>query len=75
MKKNGHNIITSDDITMLGKNSGKDLQTVLENAQNDIDSLKSNVKWLYKYGGVGGSGGSGSPTSDKWSATVSLGTV
>jgi hypothetical protein len=31
MKRNGKNIITSDDITVLGKNSGKSLEEVLEN--------------------------------------------
>ena len=76
MKRNGKNIITSDDITVLGKNSGKSLEEVLENLQSESDSLKSNVKWLYKYGGVGGSGsggGGGTPTfSDKWSAVVQL---
>ena len=35
-----------------------------------IDNLKSNVKWLYKYGGVGGSG-SGSSVS-KLKASFSL---
>jgi hypothetical protein len=29
-RKNGKNIITSDDITVLGKNSGKTLEEVLE---------------------------------------------
>jgi hypothetical protein len=31
MKRNGKNIITSDDITVLGKNAGKSLEEVLEN--------------------------------------------
>jgi hypothetical protein len=30
MKHNGRNIITSEDITVLGKNSGKTLDSVLE---------------------------------------------
>lgn len=77
MKKNGKNIITSDDITVLGKNSGKSLQEVLEKLQSDSDSLKSNVKWLYKYGGVGGNGGGGdsSTITDKWSVVCSLGNI
>jgi len=73
-RKNGKNIITSDDVTVLGKNSGKTLEEVLESLQNDSDSLKSNVKWLYKYGGVGGNGGGGGSTvTDKWTVVCSLG--
>ena len=74
MKKNGKNIITSEDITVLGKNIGKSLDEVIESLQEESNELKSNVKWLYKYGGVGGKGGgSDSPTfSDKWSAIVQL---
>ena len=77
MKKNGKNIITSDDVTVLGKNSGKRLHEVLESIQKDQDSLKSNVKWLYKYGGVGGNGGGeGSSTvTDKWTVVCSLGNI
>lgn len=76
MKKNGKNIITSEDITVLGKNSGKSLEEVIETLQEDSDKLKSNVKWLYKYGGVGGSGGGGSSTTtDKWSVICSLGGI
>ena len=74
MKRNNKNIITSDDITVLGKNSGKTLESVLESLQEDQEKLKSNVKWIYKYGGVGGSGGGGSSsTSDKWSVNFTLG--
>ena len=78
MKRNGKNIITSNDITVLGKNSGKSLEEVLESLQNDSDSLKSNVKWLYKYGGVGGNGGGnggGSTITDKWTVVCSLGNI
>ena len=76
-RKNGKNIITSDDITVLGKNSGKTLEEVLEKLQSESDNLKSNVKWLYKYGGVGGNGGGGgsSTTTDKWTVVCSLGGV
>lgn len=78
MKRNGKNIITSDDVTVLGKNSGKTLEQVLESLQTESDELKSNVKWLYKYGGVGGKGGSGgssggSSTTDRWTVICSLG--
>jgi len=79
MKKNGKNIITSDDITVLGKNSGKTLDEVLESLQTESNELKSNVKWLYKYGGVGGKGssggGGGSSTTDRWTVICSLGGV
>jgi hypothetical protein len=37
---------------------------VINNQQDQIDSLRSNVKWIYKYGGVGSGSGSGSGTSD-----------
>lgn len=75
-RKNGKNIITSDDVTVLGKNSGKTLGEVLESLQNDSDSLKSNVKWLYKYGGVGGNGGGGGSTvTDKWTVVCNLGNI
>lgn len=50
------------------------METILNNDQlisqvksntKDIATLKSNTKWLYKYGGVGGKGGnSGTVTSD-----------
>ena len=41
---------------------------------NDITTLKSNVKWIYQYGGVGGKGGgSGSGGSGDWSLNVILG--
>ena len=75
-RKNGKNIITSDDITVLGKNSGKTLEEVLEKLQDESNNLKSNVKWLYKYGGVGGNGGGeSSTTTDKWTVVCSLGGV
>lgn len=72
MKYKSGNIITSDDVTMLGSNSGKTLQKVVEDLQKDNNSLKSNVKWIYKYGGVGGSGG-GSYSSSSWSAVINIG--
>lgn len=79
-RKNNKNIITSDDVTILGENLksryGETLENVLEKISETQDSLKSNVKWLYKYGGVGGKGGGGgsdSPTfSDKWFGEVIL---
>lgn len=68
----GQNIITSSDITLEGEiNGGKTLEEVLEEQSSEIEKLKSNVKWIYKYGGVGGKGGGGSSTS--WSIFARLG--
>ena len=79
MKYNGtDNIITDNDILVTsGNGSNKNLHTVIEEQQYDIDTLKSNVKWIYKYGGVGGSrGGSGSGSSGgKWSFDVNINDV
>ena len=60
---NGQNIINDQDIDLTGSNIGKTLYSVLNKQQEDVDKLKSNVKWLYKYGGVGSGGGSGSGSS------------
>ena len=38
---------------------------------NDITQLKSNVKWIYQYGGVGGSGGGTGPTTE-WSIYATI---
>ena len=38
----------------------------------DINQLKSNVKWLYQYGGVGGKGGFGGGSSQNWSIYATL---
>ena len=74
MKLNGKNIITDNDITVTGgKNLGDNLSNVLQNQQNEIDTLKSNVKWLYKYGGVGGSGGGAGGGITNWSIYATLG--
>ena len=75
MKLNGKNIITDKDITITeGSHLGETLSEILESQQEDIANLKSNVKWIYKYGGVGsGSGGGGGAGSAKWSVFVSLG--
>jgi hypothetical protein len=58
---NVQNIITDGDVivTSLSK-IGKTLDKVLVEQQSDIDKLKSNVKYIYAYGGVGGSGSGGS---------------
>lgn len=69
MKLNGKNrIISEDDIEL----SGSSLSEKFESQQQEIDELKSNVKWIYKYGGVGkgGSGGGGSTTAFSVYATL-----
>ena len=57
--ENFKNIILSNDVTVeSGTNKGKSLDEILERQDSEIRELKSNVKWIYKYGGVGtGKGG------------------
>ena len=74
MKHNGKNIITDQDVTLTGNDfAGKTLDTVLTEQDERLDRIESNVKWIYKYGGVGSGsgGGSGSGSSTRWSAVVS----
>lgn len=61
------NIITDGDVIITSPSKiGKTLDEVLDEQQSDIDRLKSNVKYIYAYGGVGGSGsGGGSGSTDK----------
>jgi hypothetical protein len=61
MKINGKtNFISDKDIVITeGNNLGETLSDILDNQQSDLNQLKSNVKWLYKYGGIGSGGGSG----------------
>ena len=74
MKLNGKNIITDKDITVTGaKNLGDNLSDILQEQQSNIDSLKSNVKWLYKYGGTGSGGGGGTGSSKDWGIFATLG--
>ena len=80
MKYNGtDNIITDNDILVTsGNGSNKNLYTVIEKQQYDIDTLKSNVKWIYKYGGVGSGSGRGSGSGSggsKWSFDVNINDV
>lgn len=56
----GQNIIKDSDINLSESFQNQNLAEVLNEYRQDLDQLKSNVKWLAKYGGVGGSGGSGS---------------
>lgn len=68
-----HNIIQDSDITLSESYSGKTLSEVLGEQKNELDKLKSNIKWLAKYGGVGGNGGSGSGSSNiktKYTASI-----
>ena len=70
---NGQNIINDQDINLTGSNIGKTLSSFLNKQQEDVDKLKSNVKWLYKYGGVGsGGGGTGSGSSSNYSVFATL---
>ena len=58
---NVQNIIMDSDVIMTSESKlGKTLDEVLVEQQSDIDRLKSNVKYIYAYGGVGGSGSGGS---------------
>ena len=68
----GQPIVTSDDIVNVSNSNqiGNILSKTLESQQEDINELKSNVKWLYKYGGVGSGGSGGGGTSTNWTATV-----
>ena len=60
---NVQNIITDGDVIVTSPSKiGKTLDEVLVEQQSDIDRLKSNVKYIYAYGGVGGSGSGGSGT-------------
>lgn len=58
---NTSNIITDKDITLTGDFSslGNTLFDVIDEQQKQIEKLRSNVKWIYQYGGTGGHGGGG----------------
>lgn len=60
---NNSKIISDDDIIM--SDGSLTLSDKLSSITNDVNSLKTNVKWIYKYGGVGSGSGSGSGGSDK----------
>ena len=75
MKKNGKNIVTDQDITITNNNdSGRDLSSVLANYGEKINTLESNIKWIYKNGGIGtGSGGGSGSSSTSWKIVVTKG--
>lgn len=52
---NNTRIIHEDDIIL--SDSEKSLSQTLQEQSQQIEKLASNIKWIYKYGGVGGSGG------------------
>ena len=68
MRLNGKDrIITEDDIIL----SGSSLSERFESQQQQINQLQSNIKWIYKYGGIGkGGGGGGSSASFSIYATL-----
>ena len=73
MKFNGKNIIADSDVVMTGPQTGHSLSEILTQHEQDISNLKGNVKWIYKYGGVGsGSGGGGSESSAPWNFRVEI---
>lgn len=53
------NVIQDSDINLSESFQNQNLAEVLTQYREDLNTLKSNVKWLAKYGGVGGSGGGG----------------
>ena len=68
---NVQNIITDGDVIVTSPSKiGKTLDEVLVEQQSDIDKLKSNVKYIYAYGGVGGSGSGGSGTGSEKPVSV-----
>lgn len=68
---NNSKIVSDDDIIM--SDGSMTLSDRLSSITNDVNSLKTNVKWIYKYGGVGsGSGGSGGDSNKTFSIFASL---
>lgn len=64
---NGNKIIHEDDIVL---SDGNTLSERLSSQQSTIDRLNSNIKWIYKYGGVGSGTGGGSGGGSIQSFTV-----
>lgn len=61
MRLNNNNKIISEDDIILSDGSST-LSERINSQQEQINQLKSNVKWIYKYGGVGSGNGSGGST-------------
>lgn len=64
MRLNNNSKIVSDDDIIMSDGSST-LSDKLSSITNDVNSLKTNVKWIYKYGGVGSGSGSGGGGGDK----------
>ena len=62
--KTPYRFITGDDVVITKDSEEKGeivtVDNVLDNHKKEIDKLKSNVKYIYSYGGVGGNGRGGS---------------
>lgn len=72
MRLNNNQKIISEDDIMLSDGSQQALSDRLQSLQKEIDSLKSNVKWIYKYGGVGSGTGGGGTTQQTFSIYAEL---
>lgn len=64
MRLNNNSKIVSDDDIIMSDGSST-LSDKLQSITNDVNSLKTNVKWIYKYGGVGSGSGNGGGGSNK----------
>ena len=77
MKLNGKsNVITDVDITLTNtKHIGESLHSVIEETDERLDKLESNIKWVYENGGVGSGSGGGGGSSTKWYIRATLGGI
>lgn len=58
---NKQRIIIDDDIIVTSpRNLGDSLKDVIDEQRKDIETLKGNMKFIYAYGGIGGTGSGGS---------------
>lgn len=74
MKKNGLNIITDEDISLSNQNIGETLSEVLDKHNAKLNQLESNIKWIYKNGGIGtGSAPGSGSVSSSWKIVVTKG--
>lgn len=65
-------VVDSDVIITNSEHIGENLKDIIKDHDNSIADLKSNMKWMAKYGRVGsGGGGNGSGTS-QWGALVTF---